>query len=121
VTTAELEAYIFQHKPAWGTVLQSIQQVEIKDGIVHVRSKNDFAGRRLASSDGIEVLKLAYKVSKALVQLDQVATAPSPQNVGQKLMEKRNQAKEHDAVKAAIRIFDAVVTETKILEDEKSR
>ncbi len=120
-TLSELENYIYKNKPAWGPVLQSIHSMEFKDDILHVRAKNDFAGRRLASTDGSDVLKLAYKVNRVAVQLDQAQAAPNPVNQNQRLIEKRSQAKEHDAVKAAIRIFDAVVTDTKILEDEKPR
>jgi DNA polymerase III gamma/tau subunit len=116
-TLAELERYIHQNKPAWVPVLQTITSLEERDGTLHVRAKNDFAGKRLSSGDGIEVLKTAYKVSKAVVQLDNPAAAGPSVNPAQKIQEKRTLAKEHDAVKSAIRIFDAVVSETRILED----
>lgn len=112
-----LEQYIHQNKPAWVPVLQTILSIEEQHGTLHVRAKSDFAGKRLASSDGIEVLKIAYKVPKATVELQVAAAAAPVASPAQRIHEKRQQAKDHDAVKAAIRMFDAVVTETKILED----
>lgn len=116
-TLHTLETYIHQNKPAWVPVLQTILSLEDRGGILHVRAKNDFAGKRLASTDGIEVLKIAYRVAKASVELETPAAKAAEISPAQKLQEKKQIAKEHDAVKAAIRIFDAVVTETKILDD----
>lgn len=116
-TLHTLETYIHQNKPAWVPVLQTILGLEDRNGILHVRAKNDFAGKRLASSDGIEVLKIAYRVAKAMVELETPAAKAAEISPAQKLQEKKQIAKDHDAVKAAIRIFDAVVTETKILDD----
>ncbi len=117
---ADFQNYISEHKPAWMPVMQSLMSLEIKEGVVFAKAKNDFAGRRLASADGITLLKKSLEVAQARVELEGTAATSASANPGknhqQVLQEKRQLAKDHEAVKAAVRIFNAVVTETKILE-----
>ena len=116
-----LETYVRAAKPAWTPVLQSVLGLEHENGILKVRVKNDFAGKRLASNDGIEVLKLAYKVAKAVVIIEAAAVPMGPQFTPQeKAQQKHTMAKEHDAVKSALKIFEATITETKVLDDENN-
>src|SRR5207244_2337620 len=67
---APLENYIRNQRPAWTPVLQSVLDVEREGDLIKVRVRPDFAGKRLASNDGLEVLKLAYGVQKSIVTLD---------------------------------------------------
>jgi DNA polymerase III gamma/tau subunit len=118
---APLESYIRQHRPAWTPVLQSVLRMKNSAGVLEVQVKADFAGRRLASNDGVELLKAAYNVQRATVHTEasSAASASAPLDPREKFQQKQTMAKEHDAVKAAIKVFDAVITETKILEDGK--
>jgi len=116
---ATLEQYIQQQKPSWTAVLQSVLTIQFENDGVFVNAKADFAGRRLASKDGLDVLKLAYKVGNARVELDQGALPASKQiDPREKIRQKQTAAKEHEAVKAAMKIFDATIRETKVLDDE---
>jgi DNA polymerase-3 subunit gamma/tau len=125
-----LESYIRTQKPAWSPVLQSILGIEkdssVEGSVIKVKVKADFAGKRLASSDGAEILKKAFAVARTQVDFD--STNGPGANPGKpieaedpraKAQKKAQLAKEHDAVKAALEIFDGVITETKVLEDEK--
>jgi hypothetical protein len=92
-------------------------------GFVKVKAKSDFAGKRLASTDGSDLLKKAFQAARVQVDLDMAVsaavTAESQVDPRVKFQKKAQLAKEHDAVKAALEIFDGVITETKILDDEK--
>lgn len=121
------ERYLRQHKPAWMPVLQSIQSFEMKspDHVI-VRAKADFAGRRLSSDDGIDLLKKSLGVKTAQVELGASMAAPSPppsptDDPYQKMREVRDLAREHHGVQAAVRIFDAKITDTKLLINEPNR
>ncbi len=120
---ATLEQYIKRSKPAWTPVLASILELQGDATIVKVRAKNDFAGKRLASNDGVEVLKTAYGVPKAVITIE-AAAAATPNSVPkdnrtQEILEKRRLSREHDAVQSAMSIFDAKIIETKTLEDKE--
>ena len=91
------------------------------DVLVKVRAKNDFAGRRLASKDGIEVLKTAYGVQQAEVDLEAESVAEKRPNPAEMQIQKRKLAIEHEAVQSAIKVFDAKISETKIQQDSKSK
>jgi len=117
------ERYLRQNKPAWMPVLQSILSFELNANTVHVRAKADFAGRRLSSDDGIELLKKSVGVANAIVELGGDAPqtntpAPAAEDPYQKMREVRDLARDHDAVQAAVRIFDAKITDTKLLLNE---
>jgi DNA polymerase-3 subunit gamma/tau len=124
-----LENYIRSQKPAWSPVLQSVLEINSKPvsengGSVSVTVKSDFAGKRLASNDGIDVLKKAFGVALANVQIEAsqesaVSLPAAPEDPRAKFQRKSQLAKEHDAVKAALEIFEGVISETKILDDEK--
>jgi DNA polymerase-3 subunit gamma/tau len=124
------ERYLRQHKPAWMPVLQSIQSFEMPSSdTVIVRAKADFAGRRLSSDDGIELIKKSLGVRAATVELSGSAPSQGPTNTDtalqedayQKMREVRDLAREHDGVQAAVRIFDAKITETKLLINDTKR
>lgn len=119
---ATLEAFIKSKKPAWTPVLASIVSLnKTEQGVVKALAKNDFAGRRLASKDGIEVLKLAYGVTQAEVELETEAEPEKKLNPAEVQIQKRKLAVEHEAVQSAIKIFDAKISETKIQQDNKSK
>ena len=112
--------FVRTQKPAWTPVLLSISRIDAIPEGISVRVKPDFAGKRLKSPEGAELLKLAYKVKSARVEFDEaVVAAPKGPSQIEVMAEKRQQAKEHDAVKSAIKVFDAVITQTRILDDEK--
>jgi DNA polymerase III gamma/tau subunit len=124
------ERYLRQHKPAWMPVLQSIQSFEMPSSdTVIVRAKADFAGRRLSSDDGIELIKKSLGVRAATVDLSGSAPSQGSTNTDtalqedayQKMREVRDLAREHDGVQAAVRIFDAKITETKLLLNDTKR
>lgn len=117
--TATLENFIRLQKPAWTPVLQSLLELKIENGALAVRAKPDFAGKRLASPDGIALLQEAYGVKKATVDLDASLRKAAPTNSADPTADKRTLSREHDAVKSALKIFDGTITETKILEDER--
>lgn len=113
-----LEDFVRNTKPAWTPVLGSVLEVVRSGEVIKIRARADFAGKRLASPDGIEVLKSAYQVKRAEVVLEKVASlddGPSPQEVQ---MQKAQLAREHAAVKSALDIFKGTITETKILHDD---
>jgi len=116
---ATLEAYIRRTRPAWTPVLQSLLSIDSDGERVLARAKADFAGKRLASPDGHEVLKAAFGVKRAEVSLESAGSAaPSPQN---NFQEKKRLAKEHEAVLAAMKILDGTIQETKVLEDDAAK
>lgn len=117
--TATLENFIRLQKPAWTPVLQSLLELKIENGALQVRAKPDFAGKRLASPDGIALLQEAYGVKKATVELDASLRKAAPTNSADPTADKRALSREHDAVKSALKIFEGTITETKILEDER--
>ncbi|MBS1984778.1 MAG: DNA polymerase III subunit gamma/tau [Bdellovibrionales bacterium] len=117
---AVLEDYIRMHKPAWTPVVQSLLGIEVRDGTVYARAKPDFAGKRLSSNDGLELLKVAYRVGKAVVELDASQKKEDAPPREDQVQTKRTLAREHDAIKSAVKIFEATITETKILEDERA-
>jgi len=118
----QFEAFITRNKPAWTPVLKSILSLEVSgppdNRLVQALAKNDFAGKRLASVDGLEILKRALSVARADVKLEGPNAAQPQISHQQKVIEKKQQAREHDAVTTAMKLFDAVITETKILEDD---
>jgi len=116
------ESFIKSSKPAWIPVLASIVSIRVESETVFVQAKNDFAGRRLSSNDGLETLKNAYKAKKAIVQLDSPSAASQvKEDPREKLMQKATMAKEHSAVKSALDIFNATITETKVLDDDNQK
>lgn len=116
-----LENYIRANKPAWTPVLASILSVEKRDGSeIFVRAKPDFAGKRLSSPDGVTLLKQAYNAAKATVELDLAQKKTEVKPTVDPILAKRTMAREHEAVKAAIRILDATITESKILDGDRT-
>lgn len=117
--------YIRTKKPAWTPVLQSLNAIEREDDKIIVHAKGDFAGKRLASTDGIDVLKLSLGVANVEVILDKTGTqkakAATQDEVYQKHKEARDLAREHDSVASAVKIFDAKIKETKILINDKKK
>lgn len=113
------EHFIRQNKPAWTPVMQSLLTIENRNGALFVRAKSDFAGKRLASADGLAILKQAYKVEKVTVDLEVAQKKTESGPAVDPVQLKRTMAREHEAVQAAVRVFDAAIVETKILDDEK--
>ena len=113
------EDFIRAKKPAWTPVLQSLVDIKIEGNRVTATAKGDFAGKRLQSNDGLELLKTAFGSAQAVVQLEAAVAKAPLENPEQKLRDKRVAAKENEAVQAAIKIFDAVVTGSVILDDKK--
>jgi DNA polymerase III subunit gamma/tau len=117
-----LEAYIRTKKPAWTPVLTSIVNFEKPSPtLVKVIAKNDFAGRRLASKDGLDVLKTAYGVAQAEVDLLAESAAEKKPNPAELQIQKRKLAVEHEAVQSAIKVFDAKISETKIQQENRTK
>jgi DNA polymerase III gamma/tau subunit len=123
-----LEVFIRAQKPAWFPVLQSVLSVRVDENSVSLVVRNDFAGKRLASNDGLEVLKKAYAKTRAEVSAEQPAAvgtgadgksqAVPPQDPREKIAQKHKLAKEHEAVKAALSIFEnSSIIEAKVLDD----
>ena len=103
-------------------MLGSILSLQIENDMIKAVAKSDFAGKRLASNDGIETLKMAFKAQKAMVQLEAPAVSNEPKvDPKEKLIQKHTMAKEHEAVKSAMSIFNATITETKVLDDENPK
>lgn len=106
-------------------MLQSLISMENVDGVLNVRVKDDFAGKRLASSDGHEVLKLALKIDRVEVKIEASTSKKksSHQDSREELYKKhkaaRDMAREHESVASAVKIFDAKIKETKVLLDPK--
>jgi DNA polymerase-3 subunit gamma/tau len=118
-----LERFIRSQRPAWTPVLASITRHEVSKDQATFWARNDFAGKRLASADGVELIKKALGVAAATVQLDTASAqqrAPEVDPVA-KRQAKGQMAKEHAAVKAAVEIFSATISETKILDDEDAK
>lgn len=116
---AQFEHFIKSTKPAWTPVLASIVSLIIEDETAKLVARADFAGKRLSSQDGIETLKLAFKLKKASVQLESAAASNEPKvDPKEALLQKHTMAKEHTAVKSALSIFNATIIDTKVLEDE---
>jgi DNA polymerase-3 subunit gamma/tau len=113
---AQLESFLRQNKPAWTPVLASLEDLSLQDGQLRARARGDFAGKRLASEDGIKVLREVFKTQNAQVQLSVVAETPRV-NPAERAREVQQMAREHEGVKAALKVFDATITETKVLED----
>jgi len=118
-------SFIRAKKPAWTPVLQSVQGIEKNDdGRVTVYAKGDFAGKRLSSSDGLEVLKLSLGVDNIEVTLDASAVksekAATQDEIYQQHKEARDMAREHESVASAVKIFDAKIKDTKILVNNKN-
>lgn len=119
---ATLESYIRAKKPAWTPVLASVIRFEsLNNGMLRVHAKNDFAGRRLASKDGIEVLKAAYGITQVEVELASEVESEKRINPAELQQQKRKLAIEHEAVQSAIKMFDAKISDTKIQQDQKSK
>jgi DNA polymerase-3 subunit gamma/tau len=126
------ESYLRQQKPAWMPVLQSLVSLEERDGVVVAIAKNDFAGRRLASDDGTDLLKKSLGATRVEVKLGgdaagATASAPPPSQatshaeLHQKMREARDLARGHESVQAAVKIFDAKIADTKILVGENNK
>jgi len=113
--TQALENYIRAQKPAWTPVLASVVSIDVSGGVAHARAKGDFAGKRLASGDGLEVLKAAYNVGKALVTLEDASAGLPKEDPVQK---KKTLAREHEAVLAAVKHLDASIIETRVLDGD---
>jgi DNA polymerase-3 subunit gamma/tau len=114
--TAALENFIRSQKPAWTPVLGSVLAITVTDGIVQARARADFAGKRLASNDGLEVLKSAYGAGKAVVVLEDSSAPGAPKE--DPIQKKKTLAREHEAVLAAVKILDASITETRVLDGD---
>jgi len=124
------EQYLRQQKPAWMPVLQSLISIEENNGTVIATAKNDFAGRRLASEDGLDLIKKCLGMSQVEVKLgtgsdagasgSNTPAAPS-EDPYQKMREARDMARDHESVQAAVKIFDAKISETKVLVGETKR
>lgn len=112
-----LEDYLRAKKPAWGPVIQSLLDITEENGGIVAYVRPDFAGKRLASEDGIEILKTCFGSANARVELNKNApvAAPRPGDSGMSPREVQNLARSHEAVKAAEKIFEARVTDTKLL------
>ena len=126
------EQHLRQQKPAWMPVLQSLVSLEDQGGLVIATAKNDFAGRRLASEDGMELLKKCLGVPRVEVRLGgsdsgpngsgtsrpTSSTATTHEELHKKMRDARDLARGHESVQAAVKIFDAKISETKILVNE---
>lgn len=124
------EQYLRQQKPAWMPVLQSLISIEEVNGGIVATAKNDFAGRRLASEDGLELIKKCLGTSQVEVKLGNGADVGSgasntpavpAEDPYQKMREARDMARDHESVQAAVKIFDAKISETKVLVGETKR
>jgi DNA polymerase-3 subunit gamma/tau len=122
------EQHLRQQKPAWMPVLQSLISIDDSSGVVVATAKNDFAGRRLASEDGMELLRKCLGVTRVEVRLGggdkgekSSETPAATEDPYQKMREARDQARDHESVQAAVKMFDAKITETKILVNETKR
>jgi DNA polymerase-3 subunit gamma/tau len=116
---SKLEQYLRSSKPAWTPVLNSIVEMTVQNSQLVLRARADFAGKRLASNDGAEVLKKALGVSSVKVDLESATSAAPAVNPAEKIQQKKTLAKSHEAVTEAMTLFGATVTETKVLDDEK--
>jgi DNA polymerase-3 subunit gamma/tau len=116
---SKLEAYLRSSKPAWTPVLNSILELRIDGAQLYLKARADFAGKRLASNDGAEVLKKALNVSQVKVELEGSGSPTAANNPAEKIQQKKNLAKSHEAVTTAMNLFGATVVETKVLDDEK--
>jgi DNA polymerase-3 subunit gamma/tau len=116
---SKLEHYLRASKPAWTPVLNSIVEMTVRDSQLVLRARADFAGKRLASNDGAEVLKKALGVTLVKVDLENSIALSPVVNPVEKIQQKRSLAKSHEAVTEAMSLFGATVTETKVLDDEK--
>jgi DNA polymerase-3 subunit gamma/tau len=112
----QLETFLRMNKPAWMPVLASIEHLSLVDGTLRARARADFAGKRLASEDGLEVLRQVFKTRQASVQLSTLAETPRV-NPAERAREVQQMAREHEGVKAALKVFDAQITETKVLDE----
>jgi DNA polymerase-3 subunit gamma/tau len=113
--TQKLATYIRNSKPAWTPVLSSVQSIENTPSGFVVQAKADFAGKRLASQDGIQLLKIVFNAQHVVVQLSEGSKGPS---FTENLQAKRTAAREHPDVKSALKIFDGTISETKVLHKE---
>ncbi len=116
----QLENYFRAKKPAWGPVMQSLVQLEQDpEGNIIAQVRADFAGKRLASEDGIEILKTCFGVKSARVEFAKVGAAQTASRDGKapalSPRDVANMARQHEAVKAAEKVFEARVTDTKLL------
>lgn len=116
-----LEDYLRQNKNSWIPVIRSVLRMDLNDQKLDVEVKSDFAGKRLASKDGLELLRLIFSIPNVVVTVEggdeqKKNSIKRPEDI---LLEKRREAREHVAVQEAIKSFRAVVKETKVLNDEK--
>jgi DNA polymerase-3 subunit gamma/tau len=116
-----LEEYLRQNKNSWIPVIRSVLRMDLNEQKLDVEVKSDFAGKRLASKDGIELLRLIFSIPNVVVTVEggdeqKKNSFKRPEDI---LLEKRREAREHVAVQEAIKSFRAVVKETKVLNDEK--
>jgi DNA polymerase-3 subunit gamma/tau len=116
----QLEDYLRNQKNSWIPVLKSILSLEVSEGKVEVEVRPDFAGKRLASKDGVDLLKQVFNAAVVQVRVEEAGEQKKnfkrPEEL---LLEKRKEAREHSVVQEAIRTFRAVVKDTKVLNDEK--
>jgi DNA polymerase-3 subunit gamma/tau len=119
---SQLEEYLRNQKSSWLPVLKSILSLDCSAEKVQVSVKADFAGKRLASKDGVELLKQVFSNPRVHVQVAESSDALRNNNRPEDIIQdKRRESREHVAVQEAIKAFKAVVKETKVLNDEKTK
>lgn len=110
-----LEKYITAQKPAWMPVLQAILSLERQGDNIQIVATENFAGKRLASYDGQELVKTALKAKHAVIDLQSMGVPKKQVS----LKEKKQNARENEDVQAALKVFKgAKITETKILSED---
>jgi DNA polymerase-3 subunit gamma/tau len=116
----KFQEFLRQHRPAWMPVMKSLQSMtEAGNNRMTVQAMGDFAGKRLASSDGQLVLKQCFGAEYQFdVQLSVTEkTKDSNKSPHEIAKEKLKNAKEDVAVQSALKAFKGVLSETKILDE----
>lgn len=110
--------FLKRERPAWLPVIKSLRSITQNDKKFEIVAEADFAGKRLASTDGQAVLKQCFGPDFTYnVSLEGGVKAPtaSPQEINK---QKLKEAKEDVAVLSALKAFKGSISETKILDED---
>jgi DNA polymerase-3 subunit gamma/tau len=116
--TDKFHDFLKRERPAWLPVMKSLKAISQASNKFEIVAEGDFAGKRLASTDGQAVLKQCFGAENTYtVNLEGGAKGPvaSPQEVAK---QKLKEAKEDDAVQSALKAFKGSISETKILDED---
>lgn len=114
----KFQDFLKRERPAWLPVMKSLKTINQAGNKFEIVAEGDFAGKRLASTDGQAVLKQCFGAENTYnVNLEGGAKGPiaSPQEVAK---QKLKEAKEDDAVQSALKAFKGSISETKILDED---